>query len=135
MDYQIVPSICPYCGVGCGVLLEVMDGKLVGTLPLKTHPSNEGKLCIKGWNLHEHVISSNRLLSPLVKEEGRFRETTWDEAIEVSANKLKAIVEEFGPDSVGVLTSAKMTNEANYLIQKFSRVTIGTNNVDHCARL
>jgi predicted molibdopterin-dependent oxidoreductase YjgC len=112
-----------------------MDGKLVSTMPMKTHPVNEGKLCIKGWNLHEHVNSFMRLKSPLVKRNGRFGEGTWDEAIRFTADRLKGIVAEHGPDSVGVLVSAKMTNEENYLAQKFARAAIGTNNVDHCARL
>ncbi len=135
MDYKIIPSICSYCGCGCGVLFQVFDGKLVGTLPMKTHLVNEGKLCIKGWNLHEHVVSDRRLKSPMLKKNGNLQETTWDEAIQTTADKLKAIIQKHGPDSVGVLASAKVTNEENYLAQKFARAAIGTNNVDHCARL
>ena len=135
MDYKIIPSICSYCGCGCGVLFQVFDGKLVGTLPMKTHLVNEGKLCIKGWNLHEHVVSDKRLMSPMLKQNGQLQEASWDEAIQTTADKLKAIIKEHGPDSVGVLASAKVTNEENYLVQKFARAVIGTNNVDHCARL
>lgn len=135
MNYKIIPSTCSYCGCGCGVLFQVFDGKLVGTLPMKTHLVNEGKLCIKGWNLHEHVVSDKRLKSPMLRKDGNLQETTWDEAIQTTADKLKAIIQKHGPDSVGVLASAKVTNEENYLIQKFARATIGTNNVDHCARL
>jgi len=68
MTFKFVPSICSYCGTGCGVLFQVADGNLVGTLPLKTHPVNQGKLCIKGWNLHEYVNSFIRLKSPLIKK-------------------------------------------------------------------
>ena len=135
MNSQLVPSVCSYCGTGCGVLFQVIDGKVAGTMPIKTHPVNEGMLCIKGWNLHEHVNSYMRLKSPLMKLNGRFHEVTWDKAIQFVSGRLKAIVERYGPDSVGVLVSAKMTNEENYLGQKFARATIGTNNVDHCARL
>jgi len=135
MTLKFVPSICSYCGTGCGVLFQVADGKLVGTLPLKTHPVNQGKLCIKGWNLHEYVNSFIRLKSPLIKKDGRFRKCTWEEALSYTAERLMAIVNQHGPDSVGVLLSAKMTNEENYLAQKFARAVIGTNNVDHCARL
>ena len=67
MQCQFVPSVCSYCGTGCGVLFEVIDGNIVSTLPMKTHPVNHGKLCIKGWNLHEHVNSELRLKQPLVK--------------------------------------------------------------------
>ena len=135
MTLKFVPSICSYCGTGCGVLFQVADGNLVATLPLKTHPVNQGKLCIKGWNLHEYVNSFIRLKSPLIKKDGRFVKCTWEEAISHTAERLTAIVNQHGPDSVGVLLSAKMTNEENYLAQKFARAVIGTNNVDHCARL
>jgi len=135
MDYKIVPSVCSYCGCGCGVLFQVFDGKLTDTMPMKTHPVNEGKICIKGWNLHEHVVSDERLKTPMIKKNGALEETSWDEAIQTTADKLKEIVQAHGPDSVGVLASAKITNEENYLVQKFARATIGTNNVDHCARL
>jgi predicted molibdopterin-dependent oxidoreductase YjgC len=135
MNYKIIPSTCSYCGCGCGVLFQVLDGKLAGTLPMKTHPVNQGKLCIKGWNLHEHVISDKRLTSPLVKKDGQLQEASWDEAIRTTAERLQSIIKTHGPDSVGVLVSAKITNEENYLAQKFARAVVGTNNVDHCARL
>jgi predicted molibdopterin-dependent oxidoreductase YjgC len=135
MEVKCVPSVCSYCGTGCGVLFEVIDGKVVGTLPLKTHPVNEGKLCIKGWNLHEHVNSFMRLKAPLIKTGGRFRRASWDETIQFTADRLKEVIAKHGPDSVGVLVSAKITNEENYIAQKFARAVIGTNNVDHCARL
>ena len=135
MDFKTVPSVCSYCGVGCGLLFQVMDGQLIGTLPLKTHPVNEGKLCIKGWNLHEFINSPNRLKSPLVKLNGHFKTATWDKALQFAADKLRDIVEKYGAGSVGVLVSAKMTNEENYLAQKFARACLGTNNIDHCARL
>jgi len=135
MDFKIIPSVCSYCGTGCGVLFQVMDGQLIDTMPMKTHPVNEGRLCIKGWNLHEHVISDKRLKSPMLRKDGELHEVTWDEAIQVTADKFKSIINDHGPDSVAVLASAKITNEENYLAQKFARAVIGTNNVDHCARL
>jgi len=135
MDNKFVPSVCSYCGTGCGVLFQVVDGKLKKTLPLKTHPVNEGKLCIKGWNLHEYINSFIRVKSPLIKVDGRFQKVSWDRAIEFTADKFKTVIKNYGPDSVGVLVSAKVTNEENYLAQKFARAAVGTNNVDHCARL
>ena len=135
MQCQFVPSVCSYCGTGCGVLFEVIDGNIVSTLPMKTHPVNQGKLCIKGWNLHEHVNSELRLKQPLVKTFGRFIKAGWDEAIQVAADRFREIVDRHGPDSVGVLVSAKVTNEENFLMQKFARAGVGTNNIDHCARL
>ena len=135
MDCRLVPSICSYCGTGCGVLYEVIDGRINSTLPLKTHPVNAGKLCIKGWNLHEHVNSFMRVKQPLVKTFGRFIKADWTEAIQLTADRFREIIAAHGPDSIGVLVSAKLTNEENYLAQKFARAVIGTNNVDHCARL
>jgi predicted molibdopterin-dependent oxidoreductase YjgC len=135
MEAKFIPSVCSYCGTGCGVLFKVLNGRITGTLPMKTHPVNEGKLCIKGWNLHEHVNSFMRLKQPLKRDAGRLKPVSWDEAIMATAESFKKTIDQFGPDSVGVLVSAKITNEENYLAQKFARAVIGTNNVDHCARL
>lgn len=135
MEFRTVLTTCPYCGCGCGLLLEVLDGKLIGTLPSKTSPVNEGKLCIKGWNAHEFVMSPMRLTKPMVRKGGGLKESSWDEALEIAVKHLKEIKERYGPESIGVLTSAKCTNEENYLLQKFTRAALGTNNIDHCARL
>lgn len=135
MEFKTVLTTCPYCGCGCGVLLEVLDGKLIGTLPSKTSPVNEGKLCVKGWTVHEFVTSPMRLTRPMVRKEESLVESSWNEALAFATTRLKAIKEKYGPDSIGVLTSAKCTNEENYLLQKFTRAAIGTNNIDHCARL
>lgn len=133
--YQNVMTICPYCGTGCALNLQVLDGKLVGVLPVKNHIISQGGLCIKGWNAHAFVEHRHRLRTPLVRKNGSFVEATWDEALGLIASKLAAIKEESGPDSIAVLASAKCTNEENYLLQKFTRAVIGTNNIDHCARL
>jgi len=135
MEYGNVLTTCPYCGTGCGLYLEVLDGRVVGTLPVKGHLVSEGTLCIKGWNAHSFIHHPDRLTKPLVKENGQFREASWDEAYALIADKLASIRDEFGPDSLAVLSSAKCTNEENYLLQKFTRAVLGTNNVDHCARL
>jgi predicted molibdopterin-dependent oxidoreductase YjgC len=135
MDHRFVQTTCPHCGCGCQMLLEVLDGKLIGTHPLKTAAMNQGKLCIKGWTVHEFVHSKERLTKPLIKENGAFREAGWDEALDLVAGKLAAIRDTNGPDAFGFLSSARATNEDNYLVQKLCRVGIGTNNVDHCARL
>jgi len=135
MEFKSVLTTCPYCGCGCGLLLEVLDGKLVGTLPSKTSRANEGKLCIKGWTVHEFVTNSKRLTQPMVRRNGTLEEASWDEALSLAAGRLAEIKEKYGPDSIAMLTSAKCTNEENYLLQKFCRSAIGTNNIDHCARL
>jgi predicted molibdopterin-dependent oxidoreductase YjgC len=135
MDYRTVLTTCTYCGCGCGFYLEVLDGQIIDTIPCKTSPANQGKLCIKGWNVHEFVQSPNRLTAPLVRKEGRLVEVSWDEALDYTATRLKEIKDSAGSDSIAFLSSAKVTNEENYLLQKFARAAVGTNNVDHCARL
>ncbi len=117
------------------MLLEVLDGKLIGTMPLKTAPMNLGKLCIKGWNAHEFVRSPNRLTTPLMRKNGSLQEVSWDEALDYTVSRLKEIRDEHGGDSFAFLSSARCTNEENYLLQKFCRAGFGTNNVDACARL
>jgi predicted molibdopterin-dependent oxidoreductase YjgC len=112
-----------------------LDGQIIGTIPCKTSPINEGKLCIKGWNVHEFIQSEKRLTQPLLRKNGTLTEVSWDEALDFTVNRLKEIKESHGSDSISFLTSAKVTNEENYLLQKFARAAIGTNNVDHCARL
>jgi predicted molibdopterin-dependent oxidoreductase YjgC len=135
MDYRFVPTTCPYCGCGCQMLLEVLDGRLIGTMPLKTAPMNQGKLCIKGWNAHEFVQSPNRLTTPLMRKNGNLQEVSWDEALDFTVSRLKEMRDEHGGDSLAFLSSARCTNEENYLLQKFCRAGFGTNNVDACARL
>jgi predicted molibdopterin-dependent oxidoreductase YjgC len=135
MEFKTILTTCPYCGCGCGMVLEVLDGRLVGTLPSKTSPVNEGKLCVKGWTVHEFVAIPQRLTKPMVREDGTLRESSWDEALDIAAKRLREIKEKHGPDSIAMFASAKCTNEENYLLQKFCRAAIGTNNVDHCARL
>ncbi len=135
MKYENVLTVCPYCGAGCNLYLQVLDGELVGVVPDKLHMVSQGKLCVKGWNAHEFVHSKDRLTKPLIKRDGEFVEISWDEALDTVAAKFKEYVKEFGSDSVGVLASAKCTNEENYLMMKFARAVLGTNNVDHCARL
>jgi predicted molibdopterin-dependent oxidoreductase YjgC len=112
-----------------------MEGKVTRALPVKTNPVNEGKLCIKGWNIHEFIHHPERLTKPLLRRNGQFEAVSWDEALDYLAKELARIKETYGPDSIGFLVSAKCTNEDNYVAQKFARAVIGTNNVDHCARL
>jgi predicted molibdopterin-dependent oxidoreductase YjgC len=135
MDFRTVYTTCSYCGCGCGLLLEVLDEEVIGTLPAKTHPVSDGSLCIKGWNIHEFIGSDRRLTQPLLAKDGKLTPVSWDEAMTAAADGLKKVVAAHGPDAVAVLASAKVTNEENFLLNKFARATIGTNNIDHCARL
>jgi len=130
-------TTCPYCGVGCQINLNVNQSaneiirvtSEVGIIP------NDGNLCVKGRFAMDFVAHEKRLTTPLIKRNGKFEQATWPEAIELVANKLSEIKAAHGPDSIGGLSSAKCTNEENYVFQKFIRAAIGTNNVDHCARL
>ena len=135
MKYENVLTVCPYCGAGCNIYLQVLDGELVGVIPHKLHVVSQGKLCVKGWNAHEFVYSKDRLTKPLIKRDGTFVEISWDEALDIIVEKYNEYKKKYGSDSIGVLSSAKCTNEENYLMMKFARVVLGTNNVDHCARL
>ncbi len=130
-----VPTLCPYCGCGCGLYLHVEDGNIAGVSPVRHHPVNKGSLCVKGWNSFEFIQHPERLKYPLVKENGVFKKTSWDEAISLVAKRLSDIRKSSGPDSIGIMSSAKCTNEENFLMMKFARAVIGTNNIDHCARL
>ncbi|MFH2112836.1 MAG: molybdopterin-dependent oxidoreductase, partial [Candidatus Bathyarchaeota archaeon] len=131
---MIVTTTCIYCGVGCHLDLHVRDGKVVSVTPGKAGPG-EGKLCIKGWSAHQFIHHPDRLTKPLIRNGKGFREATWDEALDLVASKFKEIKDKHGPDSLGFFSSAKATNEDNYLMQKLARAAVGTNNVDHCARL
>ena len=130
-------TTCPYCGVGCQIDLNINPKtdeivrvtSEVGCIP------NEGNLCVKGRFGMDFVSSDKRLTEPLIKRGGKFEKATWGEAIEYVADNLRRIKSESGADSIGGLSSAKCTNEDNYVFQKFIRACIGTNNVDHCARL
>ena len=135
MEYKNVLTTCVYCGSGCTFYFQVLDGEIVGVLPDKTHPISQGRLCIKGWNAGSFVQHPDRLTTPLIRREGKLQKATWAEALAYVGDRLAAIRDESGPDSVGFFSSAKCTNEENYLFQKFARAVIGTNNVDHCARL
>ncbi|MFH0850239.1 MAG: formate dehydrogenase subunit alpha [Candidatus Bathyarchaeota archaeon] len=130
----MITTTCIYCGVGCHLNLHVRDRKVVSVTPSKTGPG-EGKLCIKGWSAHQFIHHPDRLTKPLIRNGEGFREATWDEALDLVASKFKNIKDKHGPDSLGFFSSAKATNEDNYMMQKLARAAVGTNNVDHCARL
>ncbi len=135
IDYRNVPTTCPFCGVGCGINLQVLDGEVMDVLPDKANPVSQGALCIKGWNAHAFIYHPERLTQPLVRRGGRLTPVSWDEALDLVAHRLTEIREQHGPSSIAFLSSAKATNEENYTFQKFARAVIGTNNIDHCARL
>jgi len=160
---KVVTTTCTYCGVGCQFDLNVKDNKIIRVTSNPNAPVNGMHLCVKGRYGYDFVHHPDRLTKPRVREyllqgkqrkegnkergkqgnketgkegkRGKWIEVDWETALNITAKKLKEARDQFGADSVGVLTSAKCLNEENYLMQKFARQVIGTNNVDHCARL
>ena len=132
---KAVVTTCPYCGVGCTMEVLVRDDKIIGVRAGLANSVNSYSLCVKGRFGLDFVGHPDRLTRPMIRREGELVEVTWDEALEEVASRLSAIKEKSGPDAIAFLSSAKATNEENYLLQKFARAVIGTNNVDHCARL
>jgi predicted molibdopterin-dependent oxidoreductase YjgC len=130
-----VRTTCTYCGVGCQMLLHVKDGNVVKVTGAEEIAPNFGSLCVKGRFSHDFIHSGDRLTTPLIRENGALRNATWDEALDLVAAKLADIKTQHGSDAIGMLTSARISNEENYLAQKFARGVLKTNNVDHCARL
>ena len=133
-DVRKVETICPYCGCGCNLTLHVNRDEVV-SVSSRPDTGNEGWLCVKGRFGYNFIKSPDRLKTPLIKKDGVFVEASWDEAFQYVADRLTAIKEKNGPDAIAGLSAARCTNEENYLFQKFIRAGIGTNNVDHCARL
>jgi len=136
-DLATVRTTCAYCGVGCQLDQRVKDGRMVKITTAREGAPvpNRGSLCIKGRFGHDFVHHPERLTVPLIRKDGELREASWDEAIGYVAGKLAAVKQAHGVDAIAGLASARCTNEENYLFQKFMRAVIGTNNVDHCARL
>jgi len=127
-----VKTVCPYCGVGCGMYLGVRWGRVVGVRGDPESPANRGSLCVKGrFGSYEFIHHPDRLTRPLIRQDGELREADWDEALDLVAGKFC----ELKGHTFAALSSAKCTNEDNYLMQKFTRAVMGTNNIDHCARL
>jgi predicted molibdopterin-dependent oxidoreductase YjgC len=134
-EFDKVRTVCPYCGVGCQMELWVKDNKIVRVYGCDDAPDNKGALCVKGRFGLGFVSHPDRLTKPLIKKNGKFEEAGWDEALDLVADRFKDLKDKYGGDALAGLSSAKCTNEENYLFQKLIRTCFGTNNVDHCARL
>jgi len=143
-----VMTTCSYCGVGCQFDLLVKGDKVIGVSSNPNAPVNGMALCVKGRYGYDYIHHPDRLLAPQVRRyllEGREKsrqgrdwewvQVDWQVALQLTAQKLDSTRKSFGADAIGILTSAKCTNEENYLMNKFARQVIGTNNIDHCARL
>ncbi|MBS1773046.1 MAG: formate dehydrogenase subunit alpha [Bacteroidetes bacterium] len=130
-----VRTVCTYCGVGCNLDVAIKGGKVKSIQAPYDADVNVGHTCLKGRYAFAFYNHPDRLRTPLIKKNGEFVEATWDEAYDFIANKLTEIKEKYGPDSIAGVSSARGTNEENYLMQKFIRAVIGTNNIDSCARV
>jgi len=142
-----VRTTCTYCGVGCQLELNVRDNRIVRVTSFRDAPVNGLSLCVKGRYGYDFVHHPDRLTKPRVRRylldgsprpadgRGEWVEVDWDTALDITARKLREIRDTYGADAIGFLSSAKCTNEENYLLQKLARQVIGTNNIDHCARL
>ena len=128
-------TTCGYCGVGCSLDVLTRDGEVVAVQPDHDGPVNRGHACVKGRFAHGFLRSPERLTQPLLRRAGRLEPVSWRDALDHVARGLRAAVAAGGPDAVAAISSARATNEENYLLQKFMRVVIGTNNVDNCSRL
>lgn len=128
-------TTCPYCGTGCEMNVGTHRNQIISIKPVVDAPVNHGHLCVKGRYAFDFVHAADRITVPMIRTNNVWRPVSWHEAISFTATRLQQIAKEHGPNSIGVLGSARATNEENYLTQKFARVVIGTNNVDCCARV
>jgi formate dehydrogenase major subunit len=133
-ETEKIRTTCPYCGVGCQQMLHVKDGKIVKVTGAEGAEPNQGRLCVKGRFGYDFIYSEDRLKTPLIRENGGFREASWDESLDLVANKIKQVIAESGADAIAGVSCARSINEDSYQMQKLFRAVIGTNNIDHCAR-
>jgi formate dehydrogenase major subunit len=132
---DVVRSVCTYCGVGCNLEVKVKDKKVVAITAPYDAESNQGHTCLKGRYAFHFYDHPERLLTPLIRKNGELVPATWDEAYDYIVDRFADIVEKHGPDALAGVSSARCPNEENYLMQKFFRVQVGTNNIDSCARV
>jgi len=130
-----VLTTCTYCGCGCGLYLQIEKGSVTGVTPSQRHPVSRGRLCARGWHVYEFVHHPDRLRQPLIRQGSTLVKTDWPEALDTVAERLTIIKDNYGSDSIGVVASAKCTNEDNFVLMKFCRSSLETNNLDNGASL
>ncbi|GAB3147588.1 formate dehydrogenase subunit alpha [Micromonospora sonneratiae] len=131
-------TTCGYCGVGCSLRVHVRDEQVAAITPVHGAPVNRGHACVKGRFAYAFTRSRDRLTTPLIREAGRdspLRPATWEEALDAVADRLTAVRDRYGGEAIAMISSARATNEENYLAQKFARTVLHTNNIDNCSRL
>ena len=132
---QWTRTTCASCGVGCELNVGTRDGRIVSARPVLDAPVSKGHLCVKGRYAFDFVSAADRITEPMIRDGQDWRRASWNEARTFVAGRLRQLIEQHGPDSIGILGSARATNEDNYLAQKFARAVVGTNNIDCCARV
>ena len=133
-EAETIRTTCPYCGVGCQQLLHVKDEKIIKVTGVEDGAPNMGRLCVKGRFGYDFIYSEERLKTPMIRKNGTLEAVSWDEALDYTADKLKIIIKESGPDAVAGVSCARSINEDSYQMQKLFRSVFKTNNIDHCAR-
>jgi formate dehydrogenase major subunit len=133
-ELKKVRTTCTYCGVGCQLWLHVKDGRIVKVSGVEEARPNLGRLCVKGRYGYDFICSQERLTTPLIRHNGSFREASWDEALDLVADRLREVKAKHGPDALAGVSCARSVNEDSYNMQKLFRESLGTNNIDHCAR-
>ena len=134
-EVERVKTTCSYCGTGCNFFLNVKDGKVVRVTSDYDAPVNHGNLCIKGRYGFDFIHHEDRIKTPLIKEGDGFREASWDEALNLVADRFKELIDKYGADAAGGFSSSRCSNEENFLLSKWVRCAVGSNNVDNCARV
>jgi formate dehydrogenase major subunit len=130
-----ITTTCGYCGVGCRLEANAVQGRIASIAPALDGPANEGHTCLKGRFAHQFTRSRDRLTSPLIREGNRFRVASWDEALQRIVSELTRIKAQYGPDAIAGLASSRATNEDCYAMMRLIRAAIGTNNIDNCSRV
>ena len=134
-EFEKIKTTCNYCGCGCNFDFNIKEGQVVKVTSNSESVVNGINLCAKGRFGYDYIHHKDRLTTPLIRKKGKLEKASWEEALQLISDKFNQFKKESGSDSLGVLSSAKCTNEENYLLMKFGRAVLGTNNVDHCARL
>ncbi|HRT54701.1 MAG TPA: molybdopterin-dependent oxidoreductase, partial [Flavobacteriales bacterium] len=132
---EVVRTTCTYCGVGCNLEVKVKNGEVAGITAPYDAEANQGHTCLKGRYAFKFYNHPDRLRTPLIRKNGELVPATWDEAYDFMLDRMIAIRDAHGPDAIAGISSARCTNEENYLMQRLAREVMGTNNVDHCAHL
>ena len=128
-------SVCAYCGVGCEINVGTKNEKINRIQPVIESPVSKGHLCVKGRYAWNYIYADDRIKHPMIRRNDRWEKVSWEEALNFCVDKLNFISAQYGADSIGIVSSARATNEENYVIQKFARTVIGTNNIENCARV